>query len=1177
MAKMKKEAMDGAMAAAYAGYAFTEVAGIYPITPSTNLAEWTDQWASEGKKNMFGQTVQVVEMQSEAGAAGAVHGSLQAGALSTTYTASQGLLLKIPNMYKIAGELLPGVIHVTARTVATHALSIFGDHSDVMATRQTGFAMLASANVQETMDLAAVAHLSAIKGRVPFTHFFDGFRTSQEIQKVDALNYEDLYELVDKEAIEEFRKRALNPITPVLRGAAQNPDTFFQARESSNPYYNAVPGIVEHYMEEINKITGRNYSLFQYHGHPEAEHVVIAMGSVCDTLEETVDYLTAKGKKVGMLKVRLYRPFVIDRFLDAIPESVTKISVLDRTKEPGALGEPLYQDVCTAYFPKAKRPLIVGGRYGLSSKDVTPAQLIAVFTNLEQAEPKNGFTVGINDDVTFTSLPVGEEIDITPEGTFGAKIWGLGSDGTVGANKNTIKIISDTTDNEVQAYFSYDSKKSGGITQSHLRFGKAKIRAPYFVKSPDFIACHRQVYLYKYEVLEGLKPGGTFLLNTIWKEGELEAHLPGKVKRYLAQNKINFYTIDATHIAETLGLGNRTNTVLQSAFFKLTNIIPIEDAVREMKTAIEKTYGRRGQDVLDMNYSAVDQGKDNIVKINVPESWANAPLEDEKAPDVPKNISDKNIPIDTLKGDLLPVSTFVGVEDGTWLPASSQYEKRAVADNVPVWIKENCIQCNLCSYYCPHATIRPFLSTEEEASKGPESFETIPGVAKQKDYKFSIVVNQLDCQGCALCVVECPGKKGQKALEMKPLEEETPKFPAWEYALSLSEKPNPVGIGTVAGTQFERPLLEYSGACAGCGETPYAKLITQLYGDSMVIGNATGCSSIWGGSAPSTPYAVNSKGRGPAWANSLFEDTAEFTYGMVLGDLKIKEALVMKGDKLAELTNDGELKSALKDWIDTITDTLKSKEATAVLIEKLEKANLTGEADELRKELLTRKNNLQKVSYWAFGGDGWAYDIGFGGLDHVIATGADINMMVFDTEVYSNTGGQSSKASPVGSIAKLTAAGKNTAKKDLGLIAMSYGNVYVTQIGMGANMKQTLDAIKEAEAYPGPSVIIAYSPCIAHGIKGGMANSQKQIKAAVAAGYWHLYRYNPTLREEGKNPFILDSKEPTESVSDFLSTETRYSSLKRFYPDRAERLYEEAEKHAKRKWLEFKRLSEYSL
>ncbi|MCL2610500.1 MAG: pyruvate:ferredoxin (flavodoxin) oxidoreductase [Defluviitaleaceae bacterium] len=1176
MARIQKT-MDGIQATAYAAYAFTEVAGIYPITPSTGLAEMTDAWAAEGNQNMFGQTVNVIEMQSEAGAAGTMHGSLQSGALTASYTASQGLLLMIPNMYKMAGQLLPGVLHVTARAVASHALSIFGDHSDIMATRQTGFAFLFGSNVQEAMDMAAIAHLSAIKSRVPFGHVLDGFRTSHEVQKIDVLDYDDLRDLVDMEALAEFRDRALNPEDPVLRGTAQNGDIFFQAREACNPFYDAVPGIVEEYMNKINKLTGKNYKLFNYHGHEQAEHVIIAMGSACDTIAETVDYLIEKGEKVGFINVHLYRPFSMEHFLREMPKTVKKISVLDRCKEPGAGGEPLYKDVCAVYLSQAERPLIIGGRYGLSSKDFTPAQVVAVFENLKQTNPRNGFTVGIKDDVTNLSLEVGEEIDITPDTTVSVKIWGLGSDGTISANKNSIKIIGDTTDLNAQAYFSYDSKKAGGVTQSHLRFGKEKIRSTYLVKIADFIACHRTNYIEKYDVLEGLKEGGTFLLNTKWTESELEEKIPGSVKRYLAKKKINFYIIDATKIAEEIGLGHRTNTVLQSAFFKLSKVIPLEDAVNEMKKANELSYGKRGQAIVDMNNAAVDAGIDALTKIEIPASWENAPLEEKVETDAPENVKRLNYVIDGMKGNTLPVSAFRGQEDGTFKQGTSQFEKRAIAIDVPCWVKENCIQCNFCSYVCPHATVRPFLSTDEELKNAPSAFETLKFNDKNEDYNYSIVVTQMDCVGCGVCADICPGKGGNKALVMKHLEDEMHKYPAWEYAMNLSEKPNPGNIYTPKGSQFEKPLLEYSGACAGCGETPYAKLITQLYGSSMVIANATGCSSIWGGSAPSTPYTVNSKGQGPAWANSLFEDTAEFGFGMLLGNRKIKEGLMMKARRLTEISNDEKVNNAIGNWIATIDKTIESKVATAELVDVLESTSFSGEASEIKADLLKYKKHLAKVSYWAFGGDGWAYDIGFGGLDHVIAMGENINMLVFDTEVYSNTGGQASKATSYGSIAKLAAAGMPTAKKDLGMIAMSYGNVYVAQIAMGADYNQTIKAIKEAEEYDGPSIVIAYSTCIEHQIRGGMARSISQMKDAVNAGYWHLYRYNPTLRAEGKNPFVLDSKEPKSSIEEFLDSENRYASLKRFFPERAEMLYKKADEHFARKYATYKRLAEQDL
>jgi len=1166
--------MDGCTAAAYASYAFTEVAGIYPITPSTPIAEYTDQWSAEGKVNIFGQTVDVVEMQSEAGAAATVHGSLQSGALTTTYTASQGLLLMIPNMYKIAGELLPGVLHVTARAVAAHALSIFGDHSDVMACRQTGFAFLASANVQEAMDLGAVAHLAAIKSRVPFLHFFDGFRTSSEMQKIECLNYEDLKGLVDMEALEAFRQRALNPEHPVLRGTAQNPDIFFQAKEASNPFYDATPEIVQEYMNEINKLTGKDYKLFNYYGAEDAERVIIAMGSSCDAIEETVDYLNKQGEKVGCVKVHLYRPFSAKHFMQVVPKSVKSIAVLDRCKEAGALGEPLYQDVCTVYFEEELRPTIVAGRYGLGSKDVTPAQILAVYKNLKQPKPKNHFTIGIVDDVTHHSLELDGEVDITPEGTISCKIWGLGSDGTIGANKNSIKIIGDIEDMQVQAYFSYDSKKSGGVTRSHLRFGKERIRSTYLVNIADFIACHKQSYLYKYDVIEGLKEGGKFLLNCIWEESELEEKLPANLKRYIAENNIEFYTIDATGLAKDIGLGNRVNTVLQAAFFEITKIVPIEHAVNQMKDAITSTYGKKGASVLEMNYKAVDAGVKGVRKITVPAHWANLEAEEVKIPDdIPEFVKKINFPIDSLRGDFLPVSTFKGIEDGTFMQGTSQFEKRAIAVEVPCWIKDNCIQCNQCVLACPHATIRPFLVTADELKDAPDTFESKKATGKGlEDYEYTLAVNQLDCSGCHVCAQVCPSK--QKALVMKPIEEEMPKYEAWEFSRGLKEKENPLSLSTVKGSQFEQPLLEYSGACSGCGETPYAKLLTQLFGDRMVIANATGCSSIWTGSAPSTPYTTNSKGHGPAWANSLFEDNAEFGFGLYLGTKKIREGIALNAGRFIEISNDESVKAVLSNWLDVILDGEKSKIASAELVRVLESKTFTGEEEYLKTEILKRKDNLVKKSQWMFGGDGWAYDIGFGGLDHVIATGEDVNILVFDTEIYSNTGGQASKSTPTGAIAKLAAAGKNSAKKDLGLIAMSYGNVYVAQIGLGANQAQTIKAIVEAESYPGPSIIIAYSPCISHGIRGGMGMAQAQIKRAVEAGYWSLYRYNPLLAEKDENPFILDSKPPTADFEEFLDSENRYSALKRSNPERAKILYAECEASAKKRYSRYVHLSE---
>lgn len=1172
MAKVMKT-MDGNTAASHVAYAFTEVAGIYPITPSSTMAEHVDEWAAHGRKNIFGQTVKVVEMQSEAGAAGTVHGSLAAGALTTTFTASQGLLLMIPNMYKIAGELLPGVFHVSARAVASHALSIFGDHSDVMACRQTGFAMLASGSVQEVMDLSAVAHLSAIKGRVPFLNFFDGFRTSAEVQKIEVLDYADLAKLVDMDAVDRFRKNALNPEHPVLRGTAQNPDIFFQAREACNPYYLAVPEIVENYMNEINKLTGRNYGLFNYYGAPDAERVIVAMGSVCDTIEETIDYLTAKGEKVGVLKVHLYRPFSIKHFMSAMPESVKRIAVLDRTKEPGAIGEPLYQDVCSVFYDAEVRPLIVAGRYGLGSKDTTPAQIVAVYENLNAPTPKNHFTMGIVDDVTNTSLPLGEEIDTSSEGTVSCKFWGLGSDGTVGANKNSIKIIGDHTDMYAQAYFAYDSKKSGGITVSHLRFGKKPIRSPYLVKKANFLACHNASYVDKYDMVSDIKDNGTFLLNCPWSAEELDEKLPAKMKKFLATHNINFYTIDAVSIGKEIGLGNRINMIMQAAFFKLANIIPIDDAVKYMKKAIVDTYGKKGDNVINMNYLAVDKGIEALKKVEVPASWANAVDTAKEEKDVPAFIKNILEPINRQEGDKLPVSTFVGMEDGTFPQGSASYEKRGIAVDVPEWQVDKCIQCNQCSYVCPHAVIRPFLLDEAETKNAPASFVTKKAIGKGfENYTFKIQISPLDCTGCGNCAQVCPSK--EKALIMKPIDTQTVELDNWDYAMKLTVKENPANPETVKGSQFELPLLEFSGACAGCGETPYAKLVTQLFGDRMYIANATGCSSIWGGSAPSTPYTTDEKGYGPAWANSLFEDNAEFGLGMALAVKQIREKIADLCNEAQQLSVSDDIKAALKDWVDNMGTAQGSKKATLSLIPLLQ--NYSGndsKAKEIFAEILNKKEFLVKKSQWIFGGDGWAYDIGFGGLDHVLASGEDVNVLVFDTEVYSNTGGQSSKATPTGAIAQFAASGKATKKKDLGMIAMSYGYVYVAQVAMGANQNQLIKAMIEAESYPGPSLIIAYAPCINHGLKVGMGCTQLETKKAVEAGYWQLYRYNPLLKEEGKNPFSLDSKKATASFRDFILGEVRYSSLTRLFPDKAEKLFESAEKSAQERYEMYERMS----
>ena len=1173
MSKVMKT-MDGNAAAAHVAYAFTEVAGIYPITPSTNMAEHVDEWSSQGKKNIFGQEVTVAELQSEAGAAGTVHGSLAAGSLTTTFTASQGLLLMIPNMYKMAGELLPAVIHVSARAVATHALSIFGDHSDVMACRQTGFAMLAATNVQETIDLASVAHLSAIRGRIPFLHFFDGFRTSHEIQKVEVIDYKEYERLIDMDAVRAFKKNSLNPERPVLRGTAQNPDIFFQAREASNPFYDKLPAIVEDYMNEINKITGRDYGLFNYYGAPDAERVIIAMGSVVDTIEETVDYLNAKGEKVGLLKVRLYRPFSVEHFLKQMPETVKKVAVLDRTKEPGAIGEPLYLDVCTSYIDQPKRPLIVGGSYGLGSKDTTPAQIVAVYDNLSADAPMNKFTIGINDDVTFKSLPIKEEIDILGEGTISCKFWGLGSDGTVGANKNSIKIIGDHTEQSVQAYFSYDSKKSGGVTISHLRFGKEKIRATYLINKANFVACHNPAYLGQYDMVSDLKEGGSFLLNCHWNAEELNQYLPADMKRIIAERNIKMYTIDGISIAKEIGLGNRINTVLQAAFFKIANIIPIEDAVKYMKQAILDSYGNKGEKIVNANYAAVDQGVEKVVEVAVPADWANATeLEAAAAIDLPEFISTIQMPVNKQKGDDLPVSAFVGREDGTLPQGTSKYEKRGIAVEVPEWQVDNCIQCNQCSYVCPHAAIRPFLIDEEETANAPEGFQGKKAIGKGLEaFQYKIQISTLDCTGCGNCAQVCPSKN--KALIMKPIETQTEEIAKWEYATTITHKENPLNPETVKGSQFEEPLLEFSGACAGCGETPYAKLVTQMFGDRMYIANATGCSSIWAGSAPSTPYTVNEKGYGPAWANSLFEDNAEFGFGMFLSVEQTRNKLRDLAVEASELDVAEEIKAALNDWVENMLDAKGSKKATLNLLPALEGYKGNDEkAQKIFDEIIDNKEFLVKKSQWIFGGDGWAYDIGFGGLDHVLASGKDVNVLVFDTEVYSNTGGQASKATPTGSIAQFAASGKRTKKKDLGMMMMSYGYVYVAQVAMGANQNQLIKALAEAESYPGPSLIIAYAPCINHGMRLGMGCAQLVTKNAVEAGYWHLYRFNPTLKEQGKNPFSLDSKAPTTDYKEHLMSEVRYSSLARSYPEAAEILFDQAAEDAQERLVSYQRLA----
>ena len=1169
-----KKSMDGNTAAAHVAYAFTEVAAIYPITPSSPMADNVDVWSAAGQKNIFGTQVKVMEMQSEAGAAGAVHGSLAAGALTTTFTASQGLLLMIPNMYKIAGELLPSVFHVSARCVASHALNIFGDHSDVYACRQTGFAMLAETNPQEVMDLAAVAHLSAIKGRVPFINFFDGFRTSHEIQKIEVWDYKDLAEMVDWDAIQAFRDHALNPEHPAMRGSHENGDIFFQHRESCNKYYDALPAVVEEYMGKVNEKLGTNYQLFNYYGAPDADRVIVAMGSICDVAEEVIDYLTAKGEKVGLVKVRLYRPFVASKLLEAIPATAKKIAVLDRTKEPGALGEPLFLDVVAALREGGNDAAVIGGRYGLGSKDTPPASIFAVYEELSKDNMKPRFTIGINDDVTYLSLEEKPAPNTAAEGTTECKFWGLGGDGTVGANKNSTKIIGDHTDKYIQAYFQYDSKKTGGVTISHLRFGDKPIKSPYYINKADFVACHNPSYVVKgYKMVNDVKPGGIFMINCQWTDEELDHHMPAEAKRYIAANNIQLYTINAIDKAIEIGMGKRTNTILQSAFFALANIMPKEDAIRYMKEAAKKSYSKKGEAVVEMNYKAIDAGADALHKVEVPASWATA----EDAPDTTvlegnpatvKMVKEIMEPVAKMDGDSLPVSAFMDHVDGQFEQGASAYEKRGVAVMVPEWMPENCIQCNQCAFVCPHATIRPFALTAEEVAKAPAAFKGKQMTGKGcENYTFAMTVSPLDCMGCGVCVNVCPAPN--KALKMVPQESQADQQDVFDYAVAnIRKKDGMMAETTVKGSQFNQPLLEFSGSCAGCAETSYARLITQLFGERMFISNATGCSSIWGGPAATSPYTVNKvSGFGPAWANSLFEDNAEHGFGMYLGQKAVRDMLISQVKALREATASDDMKAAIDAYLNTLDDGKTNGPAARALIAELEK----DPENEYSKVILPKKSYLAKKSIWIFGGDGWAYDIGFGGLDHVLASGEDVNVMVFDTEVYSNTGGQASKASQIGQVAQFAAAGKAIGKKSLADIAMTYGYVYVAQIAMGANQAQTLKAISEAEAYHGPSLIIGYAPCEMHGVKGGMTNCQAEMKKAVAAGYWNMFRYNPALKAEGKNPFILDSKPATADYKEFISSETRYSRLKLSFPERAQVLFDKAEKRAAERYEELEK------
>jgi len=1182
MAKFMKT-VDGNTAAAHVAYAFTEVAAIFPITPSSTMAEVVDEWSAQGRKNIFGQKVSVVEMQSEAGAAGTFHGSLQAGALTTTFTASQGLLLMIPNMYKTAGELLPGVFHVSARALAAQALSIFGDHQDVMAARQTGCVMLASGSVQEVADISPVAHLAAIEGRLPFINFFDGFRTSHEIQKVELLENEDYEKLINKEALQEFRDRALSPNHPVTRGTAQNPDVYFQTRETSNTYYENIVGIVEKYMDKMSDLTGRKYGLFNYYGAEDATNIIIAMGSVTETIEETVDALNAQGQKVGLVKVHLYRPFSIEHLMDAIPSTVERICVLDRTKEPGAPGEPLYLDVRSAFYNKENAPMIIGGIYGLGSKDTTPTEIKTVFDNLASENPRNQFTVGIVDDVTNRSLELSEPLKVSTPGTIRCKFWGLGSDGTVGANKQAIKIIGDNTKKYVQAYFDYDSKKSGGVTMSHLRFGDEPIRSTYLIDEADYIACHTQAYVYQYRnLLDGLKKGGTFVLNTIWDQAGLEEHLPAHLKQFIAKNEIKFYTVNATKIAQEIGLGNRINMIMQSAFFKLANIIPVEQAVEYLKDSIAKAYGKKGEKVVNMNYEAVERGINSLVEVNVPAEWANATEEVGEHADEPYFIKNILRPVTAQEGNKLPVSTFMdGLEDGTMPHGTAAYEKRGIAVNAPEWILENCIQCNQCAFICPHACIRPVLVNEEELQNAPETFTAKKAIGKGfEGLQYRMQLSPMDCTGCGNCADICPAK--EKALVMKPLDTQLDEVDNWAFAADhkkVAPKGDIMAPTTVKGSQFRQPLHEFSGACAGCGETAYIKNVTQLFGDRMMIANATGCSSIWGGSYPSSPYTINHEGKGPAWANSLFEDNAEFGYGMYLGVKHIRAKIAENMESLLAMDICDAAREAFTAWLEAMNDGEASKVASAKVSEVLANAHAIENAEmkALIDEIKEREDYLVKRSQWILGGDGWAYDIGYGGVDHVLASGEDVNVLVFDTEIYSNTGGQSSKSTPVAAMAKFAASGKRTRKKDLGMMAMSYGNVYVAQVAMGADKNQFMKAIVEAEKYDGPSLIICYAPCISHGLKEGMGRSVENENKAVKAGYWHLYRFNPQLKEAGKNPFSLDSKEPTESFREFLLGQVRYAAVAKQFPDVAEELFNRAEQDAKERLDSYKRLANHEL